>query len=581
MNGCTVILAGAIVVLAATGANADQLISGGENISADVAADGRVAFDLMGDIWMVRRNGGEAVAVTRNLRSAGRPRWSPDASRIAYQGTSRQLQGIWVYDFASKQSRHVSREGSFDRHPSWHPDGERIVYSSDVIGTGFDLWEVDLPSGLHWRLSDRPGDELEPAWSSNGRDLVYLHRHDDRWSLVLRRLGMPEEVLLSTTDRLAGPSWRPGGSLITYFRQRGVEASIDMVILSKPRLTRSYISDEDVSAAAVSWLDRHRMVYAAGGGLRQRLFNAWESAPLAFSARIREPQQAPAKALVRRRLEQIDAPDGRLVVHASRMFDGLGSDYQLDRDIVIDGGRITAVEPHSERTDSIVIDMGDLTVLPGYVDALANLSSGLDRFGDRLGPLLLINGVTTVVARHDDDDGRNARWSGKTMPGPRLLAATERQPAAHFSIADSMTPGLSTLLRSRQARLLDMPAAPARRFQDLPSLAAIATTVVLASYDNELPPGIALHAELRALTAAGLGPAQALRAAGANAAAALGADPWLGRIAVGAAADLLFVDGDPLANVEDALKIVAVVRNGRFFSARGLIDRLQSGQSVE
>lgn len=575
MSKRTAILASVVVALAMSGADAEQLVNRGENITADVAADGRVAFDLMGDIWMVRRNGGDAIALTRDLRSAGRPRWSPDASQIAYHGASRRLQGIWVYDFASKRSQNVSRGRTFDRHPSWHPDGERLVYASDALGTGFDLWEVDLPSGLHWRLSDRPGDEIEPAWSANGRDLVYVHHHYDRWSLILRRHGQPEEVLLSTRDRLAAPSWRPDGSLITYFRQRGVDASIEMVILSQPRLTRSYISDEDVAAAPVSWLDRHRMVYSAGGGIRQRLFNAWQSAPLEFSARIREPQQAAAAPPERRRLLQIGEPAGRLVVHASRLFDGLGNGYQADRDIIIEGGRITAVEPHSERTDAIVIDMGDLTVLPGYVDALADLSNGLDKFGDRLGPLLLINGVTTVVARQGNDNSRNARWSGKEMPGPRLLAAAKRQPSALFSIADAMTPGLSALSRSRQAGLLGMPSAPARRFQDSPSLAARATSLVLASFDNELPPGIALHAELRALTAAGLRPAQALRAAGANAAAALGADPWLGRIAVGAAADLVFVDGDPLDNIDDALKIVAVVRNGRFFSVRGLIDRVQ------
>ncbi|MGB5332093.1 MAG: amidohydrolase family protein, partial [Woeseiaceae bacterium] len=68
---------------------------------------------------------------------------------------------------------------------------------------------------------------------------------------------------------------------------------------------------------------------------------------------------------------------------------------------------------------------------------------------------------------------------------------------------------------------------------------------------------------------------------GVNAAAALRLDPLLGRIAVGAAADLVFVDGDPLSNIEDARKIVAVVRNGRFFSVSGLIDRAQAFESVE
>jgi imidazolonepropionase-like amidohydrolase len=105
--------------------------------------------------------------------------------------------------------------------------------------------------------------------------------------------------------------------------------------------------------------------------------------------------------------------------------------------------------------------------------------------------------------------------------------------------------------------------------------------VVLGSKPNGLPAGLGLHAEFRALTAAGLTPEQALRAAGVNAAASLGLGLQLGRIAVGSFADLVIVDGDPLADIDDALRVVAVVRNGRFFSAIGLIDRIGESATVE
>ena len=72
-----------------------------------------------------------------------------------------------------------------------------------------------------------------------------------------------------------------------------------------------------------------------------------------------------------------------------------------------------------------------------------------------------------------------------------------------------------------------------------------------------------------------------LRAIGVNAAAALRTDPFLGRIATGAAADLVFVAGDPLADVSEALNIVAVVRNGRFFSLSGLREKAELQRSVE
>lgn len=569
-------------VLLAAPLDAQQTVSRGGKLSADVARDGRVAMDLAGDLWIVPRGGGKARPVTPNIKSVQRPRWSPDGSEIAYQAAPQGPQGIWVYNFATRQSKRVSSGTSFAMHAAWHPDGERLVYASDASGEGLDLWEVDLPSGLHWRLSDHPGDESDAAWSSDGRDLVYIHRHGDQWSLILRRHGLPEETLVSSSERLAGPSWRPDGSLITYVRKGETGPTLDIVILAQPRLIRPYATGEEFGMAPVSWLDRHRMIYTAGGMIRQRLFNAWTSSPLPFKATIQpEKSAAQAKKRPRRPLPRIDEPDGRLIIHASRLFDGVGSSYQSDRDIVIAGGRVTAIEAHSDRPGSIVVNMGDLAVLPGYIDAHADLSSVDDKFGDRLGPLLLATGVTTIVARHSDSDRLDTLWSGKEMPGPRPLNVADWAVPGVRAIADSTTPGLTAILQSRHARRIGISAPVARRFSEPPSLEAGASAVVLGSHGNGLPPGIALHAELRALVAAGLKPEQALKAAGVNAAASLQLDPFLGRIAIGASADLVFVDGDPLSRIEDALNVVAVVRNGRFFSVSGLLDRTQSLESVE
>lgn len=561
---------------------AQQTITRGGNLSADIARDGRVAIDLAGDIWVVPPGGGTAKSVTRKLKTAQRPRWSPDGSRIAYQAVDQGSPGLFIYEFTSGQSSRISHGTSFDMRPAWHPDGQRIVYASDATGEGFDLWEVDLPSGLRWRLSSRPGDETDAAWSSDGRDLVYVHRLGNEWSLILRRHGLPEETLLSTADKLSGPSWRPDSSLITFVRQGELNTRIDMVILSQPRLVRIYARDEAFGQAPVSWLDRHRMLYTAGGELRQRLFNSWSSTSLPFEATLAaDKPKTRAETIKRRPLAWIDEPPGRLIIRAARLYDGVGGGYQFDRDIVIDGGRITAVEAHIDRSDVVVIDMGDLTVLPGYIDTRGDLSDLHPHLGDHAGPVLLTAGVTTVVATHAEQKRLNALWAGKAMPGPRLLSQRNWPLAELRSQADATTPGLPALLQSRQSRLADFSSPIARRFSEPIDLTGSASDAVIASYENGLPAGIGLHAEFLALHAAGLTPEQALKAAGVNAAAALKLDPLLGRIATGAVADLVFVDGDPLSAIEDALKIVAVVRNGRFFSVSGLIDRVPVTESVE
>lgn len=92
---------------------------------------------------------------------------------------------------------------------------------------------------------------------------------------------------------------------------------------------------------------------------------------------------------------------------------------------------------------------------------------------------------------------------------------------------------------------------------------------VLAGTDASLPVpalgglahGASLHHELRLLVAAGLTPSEALRAATALPARRFGLTDR-GRIAVGARADLLLVDGDPTIDIDATLNIRAVWRRG-------------------
>lgn len=563
--------------LAASAVFADETITRGNNLAVDVSHDGRLALDLVGELWTVPLSGGAASRLLDDPGSVSRPRWSPDATRLVYAAGSNGQRGLRIHTLASNTTEALTSGRFLDLHPAWHPDGERVVFASDRRDSGLDIWEADLATGLQWRLTQLPGDETEPAWSSDGRDLVYIHHEAGTWSLVLRRHGEPEEVLVTSGARLAGPSWRPDGSLVMFWREGDEGLSLEMVILSQPRLVRSYADGEDYTPAPVSWLDRHRMFYSADGVIRQRLFNAWSSRTVPFRAAITASNE-PAAEPVRRKLPRIDEPQGTLVIHAARLYDGLGGSYRKNRDIVITNGRIAAVEAHQDRPGEIVIDMGDLAVLPGLIDAQARLPANADQ---SLGPLLLAAGVTTIVAAHEDAEHLNRIWSSKELPGPRLLQADDWSVAKVSGLADSHTPSLGELLLSRPARLIGFDDVVTRRFSDPPTIEYGKTSVVIGSRANGMPAGIGTQAELRALEAAGLKPAQALHAGGVNAAAALGLDPRLGRIASGAAADLILVDGDPLGTVADAIRVVAVVRNGRFFSVAGLIDRAAAARTVE
>src|SRR3954464_620789 len=91
--------------------------------------------------------------------------------------------------------------------------------------------------------------------------------------------------------------------------------------------------------------------------------------------------------------------------------------------------------------------------------------------------------------------------------------------------------------------------------------------LVVAGTDT--PNAINLHGELMAYTMAGMSAYDALKAATVNPARALGLDA--GTIEPGKLADIIMVDGDPLANIANAHKVKRVIANGRIYDLDQLL----------
>src|SRR3546814_1260489 len=57
----------------------------GSSMNLDISPDGRqLAFDILGDIYIMPVTGGEATQVTSGEAWDARPVWSPDGTRIAF-----------------------------------------------------------------------------------------------------------------------------------------------------------------------------------------------------------------------------------------------------------------------------------------------------------------------------------------------------------------------------------------------------------------------------------------------------------------------------------------------------------------
>lgn len=93
------------------------------------------------------------------------------------------------------------------------------------------------------------------------------------------------------------------------------------------------------------------------------------------------------------------------------------------------------------------------------------------------------------------------------------------------------------------------------------------------------PHGSSLLVEVVLLVGAGLTPLEALQAATLHPAQAVEATDSLGTAAVGKLADLVLLDGNPLADIRNLLRLRAVVANGRYFD-RAALDALDPAGAV-
>lgn len=105
------------------------------------------------------------------------------------------------------------------------------------------------------------------------------------------------------------------------------------------------------------------------------------ASPLARPAPFRRAGRVPTLALAAFAaffappLQAQMSMDGPTVVRAARMLDVTTGEMRSNVVVVVENGRITAVNPSSVPSGGHQIDLGDVTLLPGFIDAHTHLAS--------------------------------------------------------------------------------------------------------------------------------------------------------------------------------------------------------------
>jgi len=151
----------------------------------DVSSDGTtIVFDMLGDLYTVPIEGGEATALTSGIEWNFQPRFSPDGRQIAFISDRGGADNLWVMDADGSDPRAITEEKVNLVHtPYWSHDGEYIAAKKGFTGTrsipGGEIWLFHVGGGGGLQLTERPnkdGDQktqTSPAFSPDDRYVYY------------------------------------------------------------------------------------------------------------------------------------------------------------------------------------------------------------------------------------------------------------------------------------------------------------------------------------------------------------------------------------------------------------------------
>jgi len=178
------------------------------------------------EIWVMDYDGANQQQITHLKSISLTPRWSPDATRIAFtcyepfRGiTSAQ---ICIYSTVSNRLIAFPRFRGTNSSPAWSPDGSEIAFMSSQNGDP-EIYVADSGGAHLRRVTFATGVSTSPAWNpKTGNQMVFVS--DRAGSPVLYLANSDgsnvEKLDLPDMGYVIDPAWSPNGQLIAFSWRR-------------------------------------------------------------------------------------------------------------------------------------------------------------------------------------------------------------------------------------------------------------------------------------------------------------------------------------------------------------------------
>jgi len=168
------------------------------------------------EIWEMDYDGANQKQLTHLGSLALSPRVSPDGSRVAFSGMTKDGWQLLMYSLELGRTVSFPHFGGDNYSPAWSSDGQNLAFSSSRSGNN-EIYTISSAGGDARRLTESKGPDVSPSWNPKTNAQI-------AW--VSGRTGLPQIYTMASdgtnvvrlTDQgyAVSPSWSPNGQFLAF-----------------------------------------------------------------------------------------------------------------------------------------------------------------------------------------------------------------------------------------------------------------------------------------------------------------------------------------------------------------------------